>query len=95
MSYTHPPKFATPPLVPPRFSRSATFWDERATAGVKTSTSESTQTSSFYFFNLKIGKNVRAHLLVSPHVLGSTVFKKMRLKDETGKSFPKLYYIKY
>ena len=28
MSYTHPPKNSTPPLVPPRFSRSATFWDQ-------------------------------------------------------------------
>ena len=33
---------------------------------------------------------IRAHLLVPPHVLGSTAFKKMILKDETGKSFLKL-----
>ena len=45
--------------------------------------------SALYFFILEIGMNVRAHLLVPPHVLGSTAFK-MRLKDETGKSFPKL-----
>ena len=33
---------------------------------------------------------VRAHLLVPPHFLGFTAFKKMRWKDESGKSFPKL-----
>ena len=40
VSYTHPTKIATPPLVPPRFSRSATFCDKRATAEVEMSTSE-------------------------------------------------------
>ena len=34
--------------------------------------------------------NVRAHLLVPPHFLVSTAFKKMRWKDEFGKWFPKL-----
>ena len=34
--------------------------------------------------------NVRAHLLVPPHFLFSTAFKKMRWKDEFGKWFPKL-----
>ena len=34
--------------------------------------------------------NVRAHLLIPPHFLGSTAFKKMRWKDESGKWFPKL-----
>ena len=90
MGYTHPTKIATPPPVPPRFSRSATLGDERATAEVKMSTSETQQTSSFVFFIWEIGINVRAHLLVPPHFLGSTAFKKMRWKDESGKSFPKL-----
>ena len=31
--------------------------------------------------------NVRAHLLVPPHFLGSTVFNKMTWKDEFGKWF--------
>ena len=52
---THPQKIATPPLVPPRFSRSATFWDERATAEVKFSTSETKRTSSFIFLSWKFG----------------------------------------
>ena len=43
-------EIAAPPLVPPRFSRSATFWDERATVEVKFSTSEIKQTSSFIFY---------------------------------------------
>ena len=34
--------------------------------------------------------NVRAHLLVPPHFLVSTAFKKMRWKDEFGKWLPKL-----
>ena len=61
MSYTHPTnKIATPPPVPPRFSRSATLGDERPTAEVKMSTSETHQTSCvFYFFILEVGKNVR------------------------------------
>ena len=69
----------TPPLVPPRFSRSETFCDERATAEVKTSTSE-TQLKNliFYSFILEIGINVRVYLLVPPHFLGSTAFKEMR-----------------
>ena len=87
-SYTHSQKIATPPLVPPRFSRSATFWDERATAKMKFSTSETKRTSSFYFFISEIWMNVRAHLLVPPHFLGSTAFKKMRWKDESEKWFP-------
>ena len=32
----------------------------------------------------------RAHLLVPPHFLVSTAFKKMRWKDEFGKWLPKL-----
>ena len=68
MSYTHPTKIATPPLVPPRFSRSATFCDERATAEVKMSTSETQQfflkSLIFYFFILEIGMNVEAHNLI-------------------------------
>ena len=47
MDYTHPTKIATPPPVPPRFLRSAPFGDERATAEVKMSPSETQQTSSF------------------------------------------------
>ena len=43
MSYTHPKKFTTPPPVWPRFSRSATFSDERGTAEVKMSTSKTQQ----------------------------------------------------
>ena len=39
MGYIFPTKIALP-LVPPRFSRFATFCDERATAEVKMSTSE-------------------------------------------------------
>ena len=50
MSYNYPTKIATPPPVPPRFSRSATFDGERATAEVKMSTSETQQTSSFIFY---------------------------------------------
>ena len=33
--YMFPTKIATPPLVPPRFSRSATFCDERVLVEVK------------------------------------------------------------
>ena len=36
--------------------------------------------------------NVRAHLLVPPHFLGSAAFESMRSKDESGESFPKLPY---
>ena len=34
--------------------------------------------------------NVRAHILVPPHFLVSTAFKKMRWKDEFRKWLPKL-----
>ena len=47
--HSYPPKFVTPPLVPSRLS----FWDERATAEVKISTSETKQASSFIFFYLE------------------------------------------
>ena len=89
MSYTHPTKIATPPLVPPCFSRSVTFCDEKATAEMKMRTSETQQTLAFIFF-LENGMIVRAHLLVPLHFLGSTALKKMRWKDESGDSFPKL-----
>ena len=38
----------------------------------------------------EIGINVQAHMLVPPHFLDSTAFKKMIWQHESGKSFPKL-----
>ena len=72
---------------------SAAFFEVRNVLGsaeVKFSTSETKPTSSFIFFILEIWMNVRAHLLVPPHFLVSSAFKKMRWKDEFGKWLPKL-----
>ena len=72
---------------------SAAFFEVRNVLGsaeVKFSTSKTKRISSFIFFISEIWMNVRAHLLVPPHFLVSTTFKKMRWKDEFGKWLPKL-----